>query len=109
MQLQGICAPKTGPVNDWRDLGACLKQDPELFFPVGSDAAALAQVEQARAVCTGCPVAGRCLSWSLTTRQSAGVWGGLSESERLSVLRNRARLTQRAGVTTVAARRAVVS
>jgi len=49
------------------------------------------QVQQAKAVCAGCPVAGACLRWAIETRQDAGVWGGLSEVERLALKRRDAR------------------
>ena len=40
---------------DWRDRAACLDVDPELFFPIGNTGPALAQIEEAKAVCRTCP------------------------------------------------------
>jgi WhiB family redox-sensing transcriptional regulator len=41
-----------------------------------------AQVERAKAVCKSCPVRRECLQFALATRQSDGIWGGMSERER---------------------------
>jgi WhiB family transcriptional regulator, redox-sensing transcriptional regulator len=70
---------------DWRHRAACRDVDPELFFPVGTTGPAADQVEQAKAVCRGCPVSATCLSWALDTGQDSGVWGGLTEEERRAV------------------------
>jgi WhiB family redox-sensing transcriptional regulator len=65
----------------------CRDEDPELFFPIGTARPALAQVERARAVCSGCPVRDECLQWALSTGQAAGVWGGLTPDERRALRR----------------------
>ena len=62
--------------------GACRDQDPELFFPIGSAAPALAQVAEAKTVCAGCQVRADCLSYAIATGQDDGVWGGTTEEER---------------------------
>lgn len=76
---------------DWRHRAACLTEDPELFFPIGNSGPALAQVEQAKAVCHRCEVEDICLKWAIDTSQDAGVWGGMSEEERRSLKRRNAR------------------
>ncbi|MCX5066606.1 WhiB family transcriptional regulator [Micromonospora lupini] len=72
---------------DWRHLGVCRDEDPELFFPIGTTGPALLQVEQAKAVCRRCPVADQCLSWAMESGQEFGVWGGMSEEERRAAQR----------------------
>lgn len=76
---------------DWRHEAACLNEDPELFFPIGSSGPAMAQVERAKAVCRSCNVLDTCLQWALANNQDAGVWGGMSEDERRSLKRRTAR------------------
>ncbi|HLS48491.1 MAG TPA: WhiB family transcriptional regulator [Actinomycetaceae bacterium] len=76
---------------DWRHDAACLTEDPELFFPIGNTGPALAQIEQAKAVCQRCPVVETCLKWAMSNNQDAGVWGGLSEDERRALKRRTAR------------------
>lgn len=77
---------------DWRSKAACLTVDPELFFPIGNTAPALAQAERAKAVCATCEVADMCLKWALDNNQDCGVWGGFSEDERRQMRRaNRAK------------------
>jgi WhiB family transcriptional regulator, redox-sensing transcriptional regulator len=73
----------------WTAKAVCLDEDPELFFPKGNTGAALAQVEQAKAVCSRCPVIKECLDWALKTGEQHGVWGGKSEDERRSMRRKR--------------------
>ncbi len=72
---------------DWRQYGACLDEDPELFFPVGTTGPALVQTEDAKSVCRTCPVRAECLRWALESGQESGVWGGTSEAERRTLHR----------------------
>jgi WhiB family transcriptional regulator, redox-sensing transcriptional regulator len=67
---------------NWRSLAACQSADPDLFFPISSSGASLAQVARAKAICAGCQVRRECLAFALRTHQVHGVWGGLSEQER---------------------------
>lgn len=67
---------------DWRSKAACLAEDPELFFPIGSSGAAIVQTVRAKQVCASCDVRKTCLEWALTTGQDSGIWGGKSEDER---------------------------
>jgi len=72
---------------DWRSRAACRRAEPELFFPVGTGGPALVQTALATAVCRRCPVMIRCRTWALTTGQTAGIWGGMSEDERRALRR----------------------
>jgi WhiB family transcriptional regulator, redox-sensing transcriptional regulator len=76
---------------NWRDKAACLDEDPELFFPIGSTGRAFEQVMQAKAVCRRCPVMTQCLEWALKIKQDVGVWGGMDEDERRVLRRSRQR------------------
>ncbi|AOZ72372.1 hypothetical protein BK816_02875 [Boudabousia tangfeifanii] len=73
---------------EWRSEAACLEEDPELFFPIGSSAAALRQAEAAKAVCQRCPVMDECLNWALDNPAEFGIWGGTDESQRRDMRRN---------------------
>jgi WhiB family transcriptional regulator, redox-sensing transcriptional regulator len=75
----------------WLNRSACLDEDPDLFFPIGVTGPALDQIEEARAVCRRCEVAGACLKWAMESRQDAGVWGGLSDDERRTLTRHNPR------------------
>jgi WhiB family redox-sensing transcriptional regulator len=82
---------------DWRDRGACRREDPELFFPIGTTDLALAQVKKAKAVCRTCPVQEACLHWALHSEpigQTTGICAGLSEGERRARRRAAARAPQ---------------
>lgn len=75
----------------WIELGRCIDEDPELFFPVGSSRPALEQTARAIEVCMRCEVRGECLEWALDTCQDSGVWGGLGEEDRREIRRARRR------------------
>jgi len=78
---------------DWRHRSACLDEDPDLFFPLGTTGLqVLRQIEEAKAVCRRCEVREDCLAWSITSGQEHGVWGGASEDERRGMRRRAARL-----------------
>lgn len=70
---------------NWRSYAACREEDPELFFPLGNSGPALAQTDEAKAVCRRCPAMDWCLQWALETKQESGVWGGLSEDDRFAI------------------------
>ncbi|MGW2342912.1 WhiB family transcriptional regulator [Streptomyces sp. NPDC001661] len=72
---------------EWLDRAACVEEDPDLFFPVGTTGPAVDDVEAAKEVCRRCPVIMECLRWAVATGQTTGVWGGASESERAGLLR----------------------
>jgi len=67
--------PPEASAMDWSDRGACLREEPELFFPIDNTGPALMQIEEAKAVCNRCPVIGACLSFALEFGHDAGVWG----------------------------------
>ena len=61
---------------------------PELFFGPAREPTndRVAREEAAKAVCAACPARASCLAAALRRREPAGVWGGLSESERNQLL-----------------------
>lgn len=74
-----VTAPATTrQPDDWRDQSACRGEDPDLFFPYPTE---LARIEDAKAVCRGCPVWMQCLQWA-TEQGVEGIWGGTTEEER---------------------------
>ncbi|MFE6808914.1 WhiB family transcriptional regulator [Streptomyces sp. NPDC057681] len=66
----------------WRERGACMHIDPELFFPIGNGILTHVQIAEAKAVCCRCPVMDQCLSWAMWVEQVEGIWGGKTEGER---------------------------
>ncbi len=72
---------------EWLHRAACLKEDPDLFFPVGEAGPARDQVEVARRVCARCEVRESCLAWALETGVADGVLGGLTGVERRALRR----------------------
>ncbi|MEU2737946.1 WhiB family transcriptional regulator [Streptomyces sp. NPDC007095] len=66
----------------WREQGACVRVDPDLFFPIGSGSLTHVQIADAKAVCRRCPVTEQCLDWAMRAGQVEGIWGGKTESER---------------------------
>jgi len=79
---------------DWRHRAACIGEDSELFFPIGSTGPALLQIEDAKAVCRRCPVAESCLTWAIDAKIEHGVWGGMAEDERRTMKRRELRNRQ---------------
>jgi WhiB family redox-sensing transcriptional regulator len=69
-------------MSDWRDFGACRDEDPELFFPVGTQGPAREQIGRAQAVCRRCAVSDECLRWAQAAGQAEGIWGGLTGDQR---------------------------
>ncbi|MFI6034667.1 WhiB family transcriptional regulator [Streptomyces sp. NPDC051315] len=72
---------------EWLRGAACVGEDPELFFPVGTSGPALRDTADAKRVCARCPVTAACLDFALDSGQTSGVWGGTAEEERAELLR----------------------
>lgn len=68
----------------WMDDGACVGQPSEIFFPDESDQST---IDRAKAICARCPIQQRCAEVALVRREPYGIWGGLSERDRRSILR----------------------
>ena len=78
--------------------GLCAQpeRDPETWFSDrsrGGQSRVRDRREAAR-LCDGCPVLRECLEYAVATRQSYGVWGGVSERDRAALTRAAFRPTQ---------------
>ena len=71
---------------DWTLKAKCRGMQDQLF-PDGADQ------KRARTVCVGCTVRSQCLAEALDNRIEWGVWGGMTERERRSLLRQRSDVT----------------
>jgi WhiB family transcriptional regulator, redox-sensing transcriptional regulator len=69
----------------WRLRAACRDVDSAIFFsPDGERGPKRAAREaHAKAICAGCPVIRQCATHAIWYGERYGVWGGLSERERL--------------------------
>ncbi|MBA2390405.1 MAG: WhiB family transcriptional regulator [Geodermatophilaceae bacterium] len=67
----------------WAEQGACRDVDPDSLFVAG------AAQHRAKRVCARCPVRLDCLAEALDNRVQFGVWGGMTERERRTLLRRR--------------------
>ncbi len=70
-------------VEDWAAEAACRQQAPDLLFVQG------AKQNQAKQLCSACPVRTECLAEALDNQVEWGVWGGMTERERRALLRRR--------------------
>ncbi len=79
---------------DWQEDAACREFDNVLFFGEDfgeSELERQAREAHAKAVCQRCPVIEACLEFAMDTNQKYGIWGGLTDKERASLKRRRAR------------------
>lgn len=71
----------------WQREAACrglgLGESQTIFFPARGES-----VEDARAICDGCPVVTECLDFALE-HHCIGVWGGTTERQRRQLRRQR--------------------
>ena len=68
----------------------------QLFHPCnerGSDRES--RIEQAKRICAGCPVIDTCRRHALQAQEMYGIWGGLSEDERMVLLNRHRRRPRR--------------
>lgn len=78
--------------NQWTTRAQCRRIDPDALFVRG------AAQNRAKLLCHGCPVRAECLADALDNRVEFGVWGGMTERERRSLLRKHPEVTRWAPV-----------
>lgn len=70
------------PDLDWQEDALCAQTGAEFFFPEPGSS-----VRDAKRICALCPIRTACLDFALSNDERFGVWGGLSEKERLELRR----------------------
>jgi WhiB family redox-sensing transcriptional regulator len=73
----------------WQRKAACRGPESALFFaPTQPEPRAERDAREARAkrICGACDVRAECLDYALRIKDPHGIWGGLNESERRSLL-----------------------
>src|ERR1700751_2381541 len=97
MTVPATATTATGPLGKWRNAAACLRADPNLFFPVSLTGRSLTQVAEAKAICARCPVRRECLEFARTNEPIDGIWGGTTPQERQRDRRRERRLARSRG------------
>ncbi|MGI9607284.1 MAG: WhiB family transcriptional regulator [Acidimicrobiales bacterium] len=73
----------------WQERAACRGPLGSVFFPppvTERKREKLSREARAKEICQGCPVLADCREYALSIREPHGVWGGLSEQERRTLL-----------------------
>ena len=70
----------------WYERAACRGRDADCFFPEKGGS-----TRAAKRICQTCVVQVECLEYALAIREPHGVWGGLNETERRALVRERDR------------------
>ncbi|MGW1721621.1 WhiB family transcriptional regulator [Streptomyces sp. NPDC002306] len=66
----------------WQSQALCAETGAEFFFPEPGSS-----VREAKLICGMCEMRSACLDYALAHDERFGVWGGLSEKERLQLRR----------------------
>ena len=75
---------------NWQQDGSCRDLPSEMFFhPDGERGPRRRNRENAaKAICASCPVIQQCRTHALAVQEPYGIWGGLSEDDRLAIIGN---------------------
>ena len=73
---------------EWQYQGSCRELPSEMFFhPDGERGPRRRNRENtAKAICAACPVIAACRKHALAVQEPYGIWGGLSEDDRLVMI-----------------------
>ncbi len=73
---------------EWQRHAACRGMDDSVLFhpPDERDPDRSRRIENAKAICESCPAITECRAYALGVREPYGIWGGLSEHDRASLL-----------------------
>ncbi|MEZ5171643.1 MAG: WhiB family transcriptional regulator [Acidimicrobiia bacterium] len=73
----------------WQERALCRGPESALFFPPTTSERKDDREwreQKAKEICATCPVQPECLEYALSIREPHGIWGGLTEVERRSLL-----------------------
>tara|TARA_R100000278_G_C5361113_1_gene125411 strand:+ start:260 stop:565 length:306 start_codon:yes stop_codon:yes gene_type:complete len=84
-------------LNSWKNKGACVGVEQDIFFPERGSSTRLA-----KAVCRRCEVQEECLEYAVNNGEKFGIWGGLSERERRAIRKKRGIVLKKKPYTPVA-------
>jgi WhiB family redox-sensing transcriptional regulator len=73
---------------EWQLSARCRGTDPSMFFHADGERGLRRhkREREAKRFCAQCPVRVQCLVYSLRFREPYGIWGGVTENERRSIL-----------------------
>lgn len=71
----------------WQDDAECADISSHFFFPDDDGPVNGHSYTEARTICAQCPVITECLTYALTDQISHGMFGGLTPTERLRLVR----------------------
>lgn len=94
------CASIRSGALGWREAGACVNEDPDLFHAPdgerGDSPAAAERIAAAKKICARCDVRAECLERAISTRDRHAIAGGTTPDERETTARHEAREVRRA-------------
>ena len=72
----------------WQEDAACRAYPTEMFFHPDGERGPRRKAREnaAKAVCASCPVIAACRAHALAAQEPYGIWGGLTEEERLDII-----------------------
>ncbi|MGI9080126.1 MAG: WhiB family transcriptional regulator [Acidimicrobiales bacterium] len=76
----------------WQDKAACKGPQARVFFPpahLERKDEREGRETRAKGICAVCPVRRPCLDYALEIREPHGIWGGLNELERKTLIAQR--------------------
>jgi WhiB family redox-sensing transcriptional regulator len=73
---------------EWQYSGACRDLPTEMFFHPEGERGSSCRIREniAKVICASCLVIEQCRDHALSVQEPYGIWGGLSEYERLVIL-----------------------
>lgn len=73
---------------EWQYGGACRSLPSEMFFHPDGERGPRRRAREtaAKAVCARCPVLAACRAHALSVEEPYGIWGGLTEDDRLAII-----------------------
>jgi len=73
---------------EWQYQSACRSLPSEMFFHPDGERGPRRKAREnaAKTVCASCPVIAACRAQALAVQEPYGIWGGLSEDERLEII-----------------------
>jgi WhiB family redox-sensing transcriptional regulator len=82
---------------EWQESAACRELPTEMFFYTDGERGPRRKNREnaAKAVCASCPVLQACRKQALTLAEPYGIWGGLTEEDRLAILSRDQKIDER--------------